>query len=64
MTGQIKKLDKAKGFGFIRGENGTEYFFHRSAIKNGEFNNLRETQEVTFEDAEGQKGPRAEDIYV
>jgi len=64
MTGTIKTLHAAKGFGFILGEDKKEYFFHRTAVKNAEFGGLSEGQEVTFEDAEGAKGPRAEDVYV
>ena len=64
MTGIIKTINKDKGYGFIAGENGAEYFFHRSALKNVAFEQLEKGREVTFEDAEGTKGPRAEDIYV
>lgn len=64
MTGKIKTLHTDKGYGFIRGEDGTDYFFHRSAVKNAEFDTLKKGHEVTFEGFEGQKGMRAEDIYV
>ena len=65
MTGKIARLMTDKGFGFIRAANSkTEYFFHRSACKNCRFEDLQEGQEVTFEDSEGEKGPRAEDVYV
>lgn len=64
MTGTIKKLLTDKNCGFIRGEDGVDYFFHKSALKNADYDNLHEGDDVTFEDAEGQKGPRAEDIYV
>lgn len=64
MTGIIKKLVKDKLFGFIKGENGKEYFFHKSGLKNVEYELLREGQDVTFEDTENSKGLRAEDIYV
>lgn len=63
MTGIIKRLIKDKRFGFI-GAEGKEFFFHASALKNVNFEDLTEGREVTFEDAEGSKGPRAEDIYV
>lgn len=64
MNGKIKRLISDKGFGFISDGKGKEYFFHKSAVKNAEFDALREGDEVTFEDADGVKGPRAEDIYV
>jgi len=64
MTGTIKRLIQDKQFGFIRDEKGKEYFFHSSGLKNAQFAALQEGQEVTFEDTDGVKGPRAEDIYV
>lgn len=64
MTGTIIRLTQHEGYGFIRGDDDLEYFFHRSALKNASFDDLTVGQEVTFEDSEGLKGPRAEDIYI
>jgi CspA family cold shock protein len=62
MRGTIKRLVTDKGFGFIAGADGVEYFFHRSACAGGTFDRLREGQSVTFDVGEGPKGPRAENI--
>ena len=64
MNGVIKRLVKDKKFGFILGSDKKEYFFHSSALKNTHFEDLGEGQEVTFEDSEGEKGLRAEDVFV
>ncbi len=64
MQGHIARLKKDKGFGFIRTSTGAEFFFHFTALKNIKFEELVEGQEVTFEDEEGPKGPRAADIFV
>jgi CspA family cold shock protein len=66
MKGTVLRIVADKGFGFIRATDGDnkEYFFHRSALKNVSFSELAEGDEVEFEDSEGEKGPRAEDIYV
>ena len=64
MNGTVVRLMREKSFGFIKGDNKVEYFFHKSALKNCRFEELGEGQEVTFEDADGEKGPRAEDVYV
>jgi cold shock protein len=64
MTGRIIRITRDKGFGFIKGQNNQDYFFHKSALKNVAFADLTEGQDVTFEDSEGEKGLRAEDIYV
>lgn len=60
--GQIKKLTD-KGFGFITGENG-EIFFHQSALQDVRYDELREGQTVEYEEGEGPKGPRAENVRV
>lgn len=60
--GTIKRLVGDKGFGFIAAQDGTEYFFHQSALVAGSFNALREGQSVTFDKGQGPKGPRAENV--
>ena len=62
MNGTIKRLTD-KGFGFIAGSDGSEYFFHQSACDT-RFDQLREGQAVTFERGQGPKGPRAENVRV
>ncbi len=60
--GQIKKLTD-KGFGFIAGESG-EIFFHQSSLQDVRFEELREGQTVEYEEGQGPKGPRAENVRV
>jgi CspA family cold shock protein len=62
MTGTIGTLRVDKGFGFIKGQGGKEYFFHQSAIYGEGIDNLREGDSVEFEVGEGPKGPRAENV--
>ncbi len=66
MTGKVVRIIEDKGFGFIKSEDGREYFFHRSALKNLDFGAIRTGQAVEFEERPGQqnKGPRAEEIYA
>ncbi|REJ69158.1 MAG: cold shock domain-containing protein [Planctomycetota bacterium] len=61
--GTIKKLISDKGFGFIQGER-CELFFHHSAVEGGVFDTLQEGQTVEFEEGNGPKGPRAENVKV
>jgi cold shock protein len=61
--GTVKKLIMDKGFGFIQGERG-EFFFHHSALDGVTIEELREGQQVEFEEGRGPKGPRAENIKV
>lgn len=63
MTGIIKRIVTDKGFGFVKAEDGTEFFFHRSTVANGlRFEDLREGERVTFDEGDGPKGPRAENV--
>ncbi len=65
MTGTIKTLRTDKGFGFIHGQDGQEYFMHRSAVRGGAvFEQLREGQAVTFDAGRGDKGLRAENVQI
>lgn len=58
-SGTIKRLVRDRGFGFIRDDNGQEWFFHRSAVRDGSFDALNEGQRVSFEEEPSAKGPRA-----
>jgi CspA family cold shock protein len=62
VNGVIKRLVSDKGFGFVAAQDGTEYFFHQSALVGASFNSLREGQQVTFDKGQGPKGPRAENV--
>jgi CspA family cold shock protein len=65
MDGKITKVLADKGFGFIKGEDGREYFMHRSAVRDGSvFEQLRDSQPVTFDIGQGEKGPRAENVRL
>lgn len=64
-TGRIIRLKPDHGFGFIQDiKTGREFFFHKSAVRGAQFDELREQQAVQFEPGEGPKGPRAENVYV
>lgn len=63
-TGMVKRLVKERGFGFIEGSDGTELFFHRSALGAGGFDDLREGLGVEFDVERGEKGARAANVKV
>jgi CspA family cold shock protein len=60
--GRIKKMVRERGFGFIRGEDGKEVFFHRSGLNGGEYDTLNEGDIVEYVVQEGPRGPRAEGV--
>ena len=59
--GTIKKLIADKGFGFIEGGRG-DLFFHHSEVQGATIEDLRVGQQVSYEEARGPKGPRAEKV--
>src|SRR6202035_861966 len=63
-NGTIKRLVMDRGFGFLSGEDGKEYFFHRSSVE-GSFEGLQEGQKVSFDvEASAPKGRRAFLFFV
>jgi CspA family cold shock protein len=60
--GTVKWFNEQKGFGFIEKDGGGDLFVHYSAIQAGGFKTLAEGQRVSFDVAQGQKGPAAENV--
>lgn len=60
--GKIKKMVRDRGFGFIRGDDGKEVFFHRSGLNAGEYDVLNEGAIVEYVVQEGPRGARAEHV--
>jgi len=58
--GTIKKLTD-KGFGFIGTDKG-DLFFHLSALEGVTFEQLHEGQQVEYNEGQGPKGARAENV--
>lgn len=59
-SGTIKKVVSDRGFGFISGEGGKDYFFHRdNLVAPLDFDRLNGGEPVTYEVEESPKGPRA-----
>jgi len=56
-----RKTDR--GYGFITRANGEkDIFFHSNELKNVQFDELQEGDQVTFEVAEGPKGLNATNV--
>ncbi len=60
--GKIKKMVRDRGFGFIRGADGKEVFFHRSGLNAAEYDGLNEGDTVEYVVQEGPRGARAENV--
>ena len=64
-TGTVKWFNNEKGFGFITPESGgKDLFVHHSDILGTGYKSLEENQRVSYEAAEGPKGPQAKSIQV
>jgi CspA family cold shock protein len=59
--GTVKFFNRLKGFGFITGSNGKDYFVHSSTL-NGSI--LSEGTKVEFEGRQGKKGLEAITVVV
>lgn len=57
MKGKVKFFNDMKGFGFIIGDDGNQYFVHSTGLTAGV--SIREGDAVTFETEQGEKGPKA-----
>ena len=62
VSGTVKWVNDAKGFGFIEQEGGADVFVHHSAIQAEGFKTLKDGQRVTMDVTQGQKGPQAENV--
>ena len=60
--GTIAKVIRDRGFGFIRGNDGKEVFFHRSGLIGLSFDDLEQGATVDFEVEKGPKGLRANNV--
>lgn len=67
-TGYVKSINAQRRFGFIRGTDTIEYFFHQDDVIDRLFDDfVRDFTEnkrikVQFNIAESNKGPRAADV--
>ena len=60
MKGKVKWYNVPKGYGFILGEDGNEYFVHFTGLVKG--TKLFENDDVTFDVADTEKGKQAQNV--
>jgi CspA family cold shock protein len=56
--GTVKFFNEAKGFGFIKSENGDEIFVHATGL----VDQIQDNDTVTFEVEQGKKGLNAVNV--
>ena len=62
MKGTAKFFNQTKGFGFITGEDGKDYFVHETGLNDGV--QIRDEDSVTFDVEEGERGPKAVNVSL
>ena len=64
-SGTIGRYFDQKGFGFIKPDAGEkDLFVHILEVKTEGVSSLTEGQRVTYEEIEGQKGPKAVNVEI
>ena len=61
-TGIVKWFNESKGYGFIQRDSGNDLFVHYNDIQGEGFRTLHEGDNVQFEVADGEKGPKAVNV--
>ena len=69
MNGTVVRMVVDRGFGFIQGDDGQEYFFHRKALHGVTFEDLAPGSLVVFQRGtdpgdEPSEGPRAVSVAL
>lgn len=60
--GSVTYFNESKGYGFIRDDEGREFFVHHSAIQADGFRTLNQGEMVEFDPIVGQRGSRAANV--
>lgn len=59
-NGTVKFFNEAKGFGFIKGEDGQDIFVHATGLNE----EIRENDNVTYETENGRNGLNAVNVSL
>ena len=60
----VVRLFAEKGYGFLKGPDGQELYFHRNSVLHDDFERLAVGTEVRFDESEGDDGPQASTVQI
>lgn len=63
-TGKVKWFNDERGYGFITGDDGVDYFVHFSGINGKGHRMLAQDQRVSFDTESDDKGTHAVNVSV
>ena len=63
-SGIVKWYSKEKHYGFIKGDDGKDYFLHSSSLETDDVKNLFDGIRVVFDVKPGYKGPVATNVQI
>ena len=64
MRGLVVRLFPDSAYGFLRGLDGEEYYFHRNSVLHGDFDRVAIGTEVRFAPETGDAGPQASTVQI
>ena len=62
MEGTIKWFNSKKGYGFINGDDGEDYFMHYTSLGEGVY--VKDNDRVSFEAVETDRGKQAQNVAL
>ena len=64
LAGVVVRLFREQGYGFIKGTDNREIYFHKNSLPADSFDRLRVGTGVQWEEQEGEKGPQATTVRI
>jgi CspA family cold shock protein len=61
-NGTVKFFNKSKRYGFVKGDDGEDYFFHESGLSEGIY--VQDNDKVEFKVVDGDRGKKAVEISI